>query len=348
MTGTIRTYGFAVVGCGVISDTHIDAITQIHNARLVAVCDTREDAARAKAAQYGCEWTTDFESLLQRDDIHIVNIIVPSGLHAKLGIKAAQAGKSVICTKPIDITLEAVDALIDACDQNGVKLGATHQLRGYGVYKRVRQALNSGRLGKPLYANAFVPWYRSDAYYSDGWHGTKALDGGGALINQSIHYVDLLLWLMGDVKSVCGFADALAHDMIEVEDCATAALKFTSGAQGLIQGTTCTYQGHEARLEIHGTLGNAVVVGDQLMLWEVAGEEHTWNPDAGQVGGAADPRKGMSGEAVPAHVEQIRDVIAAIAEDRPPLIDGREARRAVELILSIYESSAKGTIVNLR
>jgi predicted dehydrogenase len=140
----------------------------------------------------------------------------------------------------------------------------------------------------------------------------------------------------------------LAHDTIEVEDCASATLKFVDGMQGLIQGTTCTYRGHEARLEIHGTLGNVVVVGDQLMLWEVEGEEYIYVPDAGAIGGAADPVAGMAGEAVPAHVEQISDVIAAIAEDRDPLLSGREARRAVELILAIYESSATRKIVRLR
>lgn len=342
----MRTYGFGVIGCGVISDTHIEAIRSLENARLVAVCDTREEAARAKAQKWGCAWYTDLDDLLARDDIHVVNVVVPSGLHAKVGIRAADAGKHVICTKPIDITLEAIDSLIAAGERNGVKIGATHQCRDYQVYRKLRTAVQEGRLGRLLYGNVRVPWYRTDEYYRDGWHGTKALDGGGALINQSIHYIDLLIWLMGPVKTVCGFASALAHD-IEVEDCATAALEFTSRAQGMIQGTTCTYRGYEARLGIHGTRGNVVVVGDELMLWDLEGEEIVHNPTAGHAGGAADPRAGMMGEAVSAHAKQIADLLAAIEEGREPELNAREARRAVEAILAIYRSSERREFVDL-
>ncbi len=344
---TDKIYGFGVVGCGVISDTHLDAIEALPNGEVTAVCDKVEAAAKAKAEQYDCDYYTDLAEMLEDDSIDVCNIVVPSGLHAELGIQCAEAGKHVICTKPIDVTLEKIDALIAACDENGVKLGATHQFRGYSVYRRIKQAAESGRLGKLLYGNAIVPWYRTDEYYSDGWHGTKALDGGGALMNQSVHYVDLLLWIMGDVARLGAFADALAHDTIEVEDCATAALQFTSGAQGIIQGTTCTYQGHPAVLEIHGTKGNVVVVGEDLKLWEVAGDETEFNAEAGQTGGAADPKLGMLGEAVQAHTEQIGDLLAAVEEDREPQLSGREARRAVEVILSIYESAATGKMVQL-
>lgn len=342
----MQTYGFGVVGCGVISDTHIKAIKQLENAELVAVCDTREEAARAKADKWGCAWHTDLDELLARDDIHVVNVVVPSGLHAKLGIRAADAGKHVICTKPIDITLEAIDALIAAGERNGVKVGATHQCREYAVYRRLKSAIEEGRLGTLLYGNVRVPWYRTDEYYSDGWHGTKALDGGGALMNQSIHYIDLLIWMMGKVKTVCGFAAALAHD-IEVEDCATAALEFEDRAQGMIQGTTCTYRGYEARLGIHGTKGNVVIVGDELMLWDLEGEEIIHNPTAGHAGGASDPKSGMVGEAVAAHARQIGDLLRAVEAGGEPALNAREARRAVEVILAIYRSSERREFVDL-
>ncbi|MBC7288105.1 MAG: Gfo/Idh/MocA family oxidoreductase [Armatimonadetes bacterium] len=341
-----RTYGFAVIGCGVISGTHCDAITRIPNARLVAVMDKVEAAARAAAERWGCEWFTNLDELLARDDIDVVNVVVPSGLHAKIGIQAAEAGKHVICTKPIDITLEAIDELILACRRNNVKLGATHQLRSYPVYKQIKQAIEEGRLGRLLYANAFVPWYRSPEYYAGSWHGTKALDGGGALMNQSIHYVDLLVWLCGDVAELAGLADTMVHQ-IEVEDCATAVLKFRNGAQGVMQGTTCTYKGQPARLEVHGTKGNVLVVGDELALWDVEGEELVYNPTAGQEGAAADPKKGMPELAVQAHVEQISDVLKAIEEGREPALNGVEARRAVEVILAIYQSSAQRAWVRL-
>lgn len=340
-------YGFGVLGCGVISDTHLDAIQRLPNAEIIAVCDTREAAAQAKAEKYGCDYYTDLAEMLKREDLHVVNVVVPSGLHARLGTQCVEAGKHVICTKPIDITLERIDGLIAAAERNGVLVGATHQSRSYGTYKRLKQAVDEGRLGKLLYGSAVVPWYRSEEYYSDGWHGTKALDGGGALINQGIHYIDLLLWLLGNPVKVFGWAENLGHRSLEVEDCANAVIKFENGAQGMIQGTTCTYSGHPHRLEIHGSTGNVIVIGDEIALWEVEGEETERNPAAGRPGGSADPKQGMVGEAVQAHIEQIGDLLAAIEEGRQPQLNGQEARRAVELILAIYKASETDEVVRL-
>jgi predicted dehydrogenase len=341
-----REYGFGVIGCGVISDTHCEAITGLPNARLVAVMDAVEAAAKAKAAQWGCEAYTELERVLEREDIDVVNVVVPSGLHAQIGVRAAAAGKHVICTKPIDVTLEAIDGLIVACRRHGVKLGATHQFRAYPIYRRIKAAIGEGRLGRMLYADTFVPWYRPGKYYAGSWHGTKALDGGGALMNQSIHYIDQVLWQMGDVAEVAGFIDNLHHD-IEGEDCGSATLKFRSGAQGLIQGTTCTYKGMPARLEVHGEKGNVVVVGDEVHLWDVEGEEVEYNPTAGRETGSSDPRKGMGSLAVEAHRSQIGDLLRAVEEGREPELNGVEARRAVELILAIYKSSEEGRVVQL-
>ncbi len=346
MSGNSESLGVGLLGCGVISDTHIAAIAGVSDARLVAVCDKNETAARAKADQAGCDYYLDYTEMLKRDDIHIIDIVVPSGLHAKLGIDAAKAGKHVICTKPIDITLEAIDALIAAGDSNGVKIAATHQLRGYPVYIRAADAMASGRLGRPTYANAVVPWYRSDTYYSDGWHGTKALDGGGALINQSIHYIDLLLYIMGRASKVAGFAATLGHDNIEVEDMASAAVLFESGAQATIQGSTCTHRGRPARLEIHGTKGNIHYEADEIRLWDIEGEEIQEARGPVKATAAADPRAGLE-RGIAAHTSQIADVVAAIKEDRDPRLSGREARRAVELILSIYKSSETGQVIDL-
>jgi UDP-N-acetyl-2-amino-2-deoxyglucuronate dehydrogenase len=345
---SVREHGFAVIGCGVISDTHIQAIKKLANARLVGVCDVREDVARSKATEAGCEYFTDIAQVLRRDDVDIVDIVVPSGLHARLGVQAARAGKHVIVTKPIDITLENIDALIGACQGNGVKLAATHQLRSFPVFKRMNAAMQDGRLGRPLYGSAFIPWFRNKEYYAPGrWQGTRAMDGGGALMNQSIHYIDLLVWMMGPVKSVCGFADHLYHD-IEVEDCGTAALKFASGAQGIIQGTTCTYRGMPARLELHGTQGNVISLGDEtIQLWQVEGEEEEVAPAVSSKGGASRPEDGMLGRAVDAHVEQMADLLDAIDNGREPELNGPEARRAVEVILAIYRSSETGQEVQL-
>ena len=342
-----KKYGFGVLGCGVISDTHLEAIQRLPNARIVAVCDSRETAAQAKAQQYGCDYYTDLAEMLKRDDLHVVNVVVPSGLHARLGIQCVEAGKHVICTKPIDITLERIDSLLAAAADHHVLVGATHQSRGFTVYKRLKRAIDEGRMGKLLYGSAIVPWFRSEEYYSDGWHGTKALDGGGALINQSIHYIDLLLWMLGQPTQVFGWAENLGHRRLEVEDCASAVVKFQNGAHGIVQGTTCTYQGHPQRLEVHGTKGNVVITGDEIALWEIEGEETEDNPGAGLTVGSADPRLGMQGEAVPAHTEQIGDLLAAIDEGRQPRLNGAEARRAVELIIAIYRATETGQVVNL-
>ncbi|MHB8994147.1 MAG: Gfo/Idh/MocA family protein [Armatimonadota bacterium] len=342
-----KKYGFGVLGCGLISDTHLDAIRLLPNAEIIAVCDTRKESAQAKAEKYGCDYYTDLAKMLERDDLHVVNVVVPSGLHARLGIQCCEAGKHVICTKPIDITLERIDSLIAAAERNGVLVGATHQSRGFSVYKRVKQAVDEGRLGKLLYGSAIVPWFRSEEYYSDGWHGTKALDGGGALINQGIHYIDLLLWMLGTPKKVFGWAENLGHQSLEVEDCANAVIKFENGAQGLIQGTTCTYNGHPHRLELHGTKGNITITGDEIALWEIEGEETIVCRDAGQAGGSANPALGMQGEAVQAHVEQIGDLLSAIEEGRQPSLNGQEARRAVEMILAIYRASETNRVIDL-
>ena len=180
---------------------------------------------------------------------------------------------------------------------------------------------------------------------SDGWHGTKALDGGGAIMNQGIHYLDLLLWLLGNPVKVFGWAENLGHQSLEVEDCANAVVKFENGAQGNIQGTTCTYEGRPHRMEIHGTKGNVVITGDELALWQVEGDETESNPSAGLVVGSSDPKLGMLGEAVQAHAEQIGDLLQAVEEGRQPKLNGREARRAVELILAIYKASETDQVV---
>ncbi|MFQ5810313.1 MAG: Gfo/Idh/MocA family protein [Armatimonadota bacterium] len=341
---TQQRYGFGVIGCGVISGVHTSAIEQIPEAKLVAVCDMDEEKAKSTAEQHGVDWHTDMDEMLARDDIHVVNILTWSGHHHVAGVAAAEAGKHVICTKPIDITLEAIDSLIAACDENNVKLAATHQLRSDAAYRRMKQAVDEGRLGKLLYGNAFIPWYRSQEYYDDAWHGTRRWDGG-ALMNQSIHWIDVLLWIMGRVASVCGYVDALAH-RIEVEDIGTAALKFENGAHGLIQGTTLTYHGMPTRIEIHGTKGNAVAVADGITLWDVEGEEVEAGEAPDDPTGAADPTSGLE-LAVDAHVDQISDVLRAIEEDRAPMIDGPEARRAVEVILAIYKTGETGEPVTL-
>lgn len=344
MTG--KQYGFGVIGCGVIAPTHCRAIQALPKARLVAVCDIEAEKARALAARFGAEPMTQVAELLKRDDIDVVNVLTWSGTHAEIGMEAARAGKHVIVTKPIDVRLSQIDRLIQTCREAGVKLGATHQFRSYRSYRRLKQAIDEGRLGRLFLGNGFLKWWRSQAYYdSAAWRGTWNLDGGGALMNQAIHYVDLLQWLMGPVTSLRGYIATQNHE-IEVEDCATAALHFASGALGTLQGSTCTYRGLPARVEVHGERGNVIIEDDTIRLWDVEGEEREENLAATNTGSSASPGSGLD-MAHDAHVEQIGDVLAAIEAGRDPVLNGKEARKAVEIVLAIYQSAWKGETVHL-
>jgi predicted dehydrogenase len=335
-----RTYGFGILGAGTIAPTHCKAIRALPNARLAACCDVERPKAEKLAAEFGIPHVyTDFHQMLDREDVDVVEIVTWSGVHAEQGLAAAQAGKHLVITKPIDTRLERIDRLIETCRARGVKLGATHQFRGYPSYKRLKSALDEGRLGRLFMGNGFLKWWRGQDYYdSAAWRGTWNLDGGGALMNQAIHYVDMLTWLMGPPLSLRGFLATQCHD-IEVEDCATAAITWENGALGTFQGATCIYKGLPARIEVHGERGNVVLEGDRIIRWEVEGEE--LETGAAGTGSVSNPGSGL-GEAVDAHVEQIGDVLAAIEEDREPAISGAEARRAVEIILGIYHSAWNG------
>jgi UDP-N-acetyl-2-amino-2-deoxyglucuronate dehydrogenase len=341
-----KIYGFGVIGCGVIAPTHCRAIQALPNARLVAVHDLEAGKARALAETFGAEPVADLHALLERDDIDVVNVVTWSGTHAEIGVHAAKAGKHVIVTKPIDVRLSQIDRLIAACREAGVKLGATHQFRSYASYRRLKQAIDQGRLGRLFLGNGFLKWWRSQEYYdSAAWRGTWNLDGGGALMNQAIHYVDLLQWLMGPVTSLRGHIATQNHD-IEVEDCATAALHFESGALGTFQGSTCTYRGLPARIEVHGERGNVVMEDDRILLWDIEGEEREERSGTTNTGSSAHPGSGLE-TAHDAHVEQIGDMLAAIEEEREPRLNGEEARKAVEIILAIYQSAWKRESVHL-
>lgn len=337
-------YGFGIIGCGVISSVHAEAIRSLPNADLKGVCDLDEGKAKALAGRYGCEWATEYPALLEREDIDIVHVLTWSGTHADIGMDVARAGKHVIVTKPIDIRLEKIDALIKVCRAQGVKLGATYQRRAYPVYRNLKDAVDNGHFGRLILANAFVKWWRDQEYYdSASWRGTWEYDGG-SLMNQAIHFVDLLTWIAGPVQSVSAYMDTRHHRM-EAEDMATACLHFANGALGVIQGTTAAFRGLPARLEIHGERGNAVVEGDRLHLCDAAGGCLGPVETGGETAVA-----GASAElaaAVPAHAAQIADLIAAIDEEREPLLNGPEARKAVELVLAIYRAAQTGEQIAL-
>lgn len=344
---TERTYGIALIGAGNIARVHAAAVAEIPNARLVAVYDSSEPACRAFSKVMGdMDWTVDLDQLLARDDIDIVNICTPSGTHADLAVSAACAGKHLIVEKPLDVTLARADRIISAAAENRVKLTGIFPYRfGQGIHK-AKEAIEQGRLGRLVMADAYVKWYRSQEYYR-GWHGTWALDGGGALINQAIHNIDLLQWLAGPVDSIFGHIATLGHEM-EAEDTASAALTFRNGAMGVTQGATSCWPGDPARAEFHGTEGTIVLEEGRIKVWKLADsttdEEETMISLEAEDGHAFDDPTALGHTA---HRLQIEDMIQAIEQDREPSVSGMEARKAVEIIRAIYLSAQYGKVVHL-
>ena len=331
---------FGITGCGVIGPTHARCIQELEGAELVAACDIVPGRAQKLAQDYGCEAYTEYEAMLQRPDLDIVCVCTPSGMHAEMGIAAARAGKHVIVEKPIDISLAKADALIAACREAGVKLSTVSQHRFDPAVVELKTAIDSGRLGRLVFAGAYTQWYRSQAYYDSGdWRGTWELEGGGALINQSIHYIDLMQYLAGPVETLHGYADCLAHERIAVEDTAAAVVRFRSGAMGVIEGMTSAYPGFCARLEIFGSQGGVMIEDDRIKEWRLRdGQAYRGSLEAGtSIAGSSSHDIWHHG-----HRRQIADVLEAVRSDRAPLVDGNEGRKALEIVLAVYAASRSG------
>jgi len=337
--------GFGVVGCGVVADYHIGAIADTGGARLVAVSDVVEERARQVGEQRGVAWHTDYREMLQSPDVDVVCICTPSGLRIPIATDAAAAGKHLIIEKPIDVTLENADRIIRAAQDAGVELMCIFQLRYGEAVNQVRQAVHAGRLGKVVLGDAYIKWYRPQEYYeSAAWRGTWEMEGGGALMTQGIHTVDLLQWIMGPVKRVSAGMGALVHD-IEVEDTIVATLEYESGALGVIEATTASHPGMPARLEFSGDKGTIVVEADQIAAWNVEGEPAPLADVGGtDVAKAASDSKTFGTEG---HKAQIAEMVQVVTSGGHPAIDGPEGRKAVELILAIYQSARSGAPVEL-
>ena len=343
--------GFGIIGCGMIAGFHSKAVADIRNANVVACFDTRPDAADRLADQVGCRAYHDLDAMLADPDVHVVTIGTPSGAHMEPAVAAAKAGKHVIVEKPLEVTLKRCDAIIKACQASGVVLGTIFPSRFHESSQLIKRAVDQGRFGRLTMGDAYVKWFRSQQYYDSGaWRGTWELDGGGALMNQAIHSVDLLLWLMGPVAEVTAHTGLLAHERIEVEDVAVATLRFANGALGVIEATTAAYPGFLKRIEIHGSAGSAVLKEEDIETWSfaktTARDKALLERMAGKTqtgGGAADPAAiGHHG-----HTAMFKDVLKAIAGGSQPLVDGPEGRRSVEVILAIYKAAETGRSVAL-
>jgi predicted dehydrogenase len=337
--------GFGVVGCGVVADYHIGGIQGTDGARLVAVSDVVEERAREVGEKHGVQHFTDYKEMLKSDEVGVVCVTTPSGIRIPIATDAAAAGKHVIIEKPIDITLEKADQIVKAADEAGVKLMCIFQLRYGDAVIKVREAIQGGKLGRVVLGDAYIKWYRPQEYYdSAGWRGTWDMEGGGALMTQGIHTVDLLRWIMGPVKRVYARMGSLVHD-VEVEDTVVATLEYESGALGVIEATTASLPGMPAKLEFSGSKGTIAVEADQVTLWDIEGEESQMAEGvSSDVAKAASDSKTFGAEG---HRAQITEMVRIINEGGEPAINGPEARKAVELILAIYQSARTGPPVDL-
>ena len=336
----MKKYGFGIIGCGIISKLHADAIMNIEEATLVGVYDNNPEKAKELANEYNCKIFESLEEMLKSNEIDIVNICLPSGLHAPFAIKAANAKKHFIVEKPMAITNGQLNDIIESCEENNVKGGVICQLRFSENIQKVKKAIENGELGEILVADIYMKYYRSPEYYaSAGWRGTWEMDGGGALMNQGIHGIDLLLYLAGPVKSVYGLCKTLARD-IEVEDTASLVVEYENGAIGTIQGTTSVTPGYPRRLEISGTKGSIILTEEKIIRWDVDGTKTDLSSDIS----TAEFKEFTHYE----HSLQIKDFIDALNNNRRPLIDVYEGKKAVEIILAAYESTKTKKVVEIK
>ena len=338
---------WGIVGCGAIAPTHAEAM----GPSLAGVFDV--DAARAKSLgeRFGVPAFESLEELCGA--VEAVSVCVPSGLHAEVGLACAAFGRHVLVEKPLDTTLEKATALVEGCRKAGVRLGVVSQHRFSKQIRRLREAVEMGELGRMLAGDASVKWYRTQAYYDAGdWRGTWALDGGGCLMNQGVHTVDMIQWIMGGVAAVRAQVRTAAH-AIEVEDQANALIEYRSGAIGVLQASTVSYPGYAERLEVTGEHGSVVLEGDRTKVWRVDPVAAAEGKYGGGVMGQPTPNLHLAGamewsEPDPTaewgvqHRMQIEEFGVAVVEGRDPFITGEMALEPLKIVLAVYASARSG------
>ena len=334
--------GFAILGAGMVAEYHLNAIQECADlgARLVGVGHYNPARYDEISERFGAP-ASAYDDLLANPAVDAVCICTPSGYHAQQAIAAASSGKHVLVEKPMALSLADADAMIAACRANGVQLGVCLQRRAEPLFRRVHDAIHGGDLGEITLGVVTMPYFRGEPYYAQAeWRGTWAMDGGGVLMNQGIHIVDLLLWFLGDPVEVHAFADS-RHRSVEIEDTAGAVLRFANGSVATITATVATEPGFPHRLEVYGTNGGIQIEGESVLRWGLADESkqsvEPWPVATEQVdpGMAGDPR----GISTSGHIAILKDFIAGIRRGEDPVIDGAEGRRSLAAILAVYEDS---------
>ncbi len=342
-----RSVKFGIIGTGIGANfcaQGLSIISKENIVKLIAVTSQREEHAKEFASKWNLKlWYTDYMEMLQKADIDAVIISVPHYLHYNIAMDVMKMNKHVLVDKPMAINLKEVDEMINEAKKRKVKLGVILQSRFDPTFRKVKEAVDAGKFGRLILGEAIVEWFRTQEYYDkSSWRGKWNMEGGGALINQAIHTIDLLLWTFGQPKKIWAQIDTFAHN-IEVEDLAIAAIRFENGALGVIQGSTAIYPGLPARLEIHGTKGTAIIEGEMLKRWSIMGEEELVSEKI---------KNGLESwarpELVPTmnHALLIKDFAQAIIDDREPYVNGIEGRKSIEVIAAIYKSGKTNNVIN--
>ena len=360
-----KSYRIAIIGIGAIAEVHALAIGDLDNLELVAACCRGEEKGRKFAARFDCSWFADYEQMLEKTEPDLVTIATPSGAHLEPTQACANRGIHVLCEKPLEITTQRVDQMIQAAAEGGIKLGGIFPQRFNPVVELLHQAVAEGRFGALAAVSTYVPWWRDDAYYApDRWQGTQALDGGGAMMNQSIHGVDAIQWIAGaaieesesksgPVEQVFAFTSKRGHDpgLIEVEDTAVAVLRFRNGALGQILGATSMFPGSLKRIQVAGRDGTAEVLEDQLTAWSFRNPKaedesilQKFSAESEIAGGASDPMA----ISYSLHMRNIAAFISSLEKDESFFLNGPESRKAVAIVEAIYESARTASPVSLK
>jgi len=345
-------HGFGIIGTGDIAAVHARAISSIMNAHLAGVTDLVRDKALAFGRQFNCSIFDSVSALVNSTEIEIVCVCTPSGTHLEPALEVINAGKHCIIEKPLEVTMRRCEAIINAARKKNVMVAGIFPMRFLDINMEIRKAVEAGRFGKMVLGDVYVKWFRSQSYYDQvKWRGDLKISGGGAIMNQAIHSVDLLRWIMGDVAEVSAFSATIGHEGLGVEDTAVATLRFENGALGVIEASTAVFPGSYKRMEILGTGGSVVTEEKKILKWEFKDEterdreiRNLFSGENTGGGGVSDPKTIND----TGHIRQITDMVEAIETDRPPMIDDKEAAKAVEIIEAIYESARTGKKVSLK
>ncbi|MDA0196811.1 MAG: Gfo/Idh/MocA family oxidoreductase [Bacteroidetes bacterium] len=332
-----------IVGHGNITPIHVKSIEELDNCEFVALSSSSVEKRRKVATEHGVKTFADYNDMILQPEVDVIIICTPSGFHMEPTIAAANAKKHVITEKPLEVTVARCKEMIEACEKAGVTLSCIFQNRYASDYLKLEEAVKSGKLGKLLLGNAYIKWFRDQAYYdSADWRGTKRGDGGAVVINQGIHTIDLLMNIMGTAKSVFGNIRTLTHD-IEGEDLATANIEFESGALGTIEASTSIYDAFPEKLEIHGVDGSVVMEAGKIVYWNNRTDGELEIEENLEKSGAKDPM----GIDYSRHKTQLNNIFNSILSGGAPAVTGVEARKTIELIEGVYKSAESGEKVFL-